>query len=153
MAAIPAGKFTMGSNRSTLAQNERPKHKVTLNRFYISRYEVTFQEYDRFAQATGRTLPNDQGWGRGDRPVINVSWDDAVAYAQWLSTNTGYTYRLPTEAEWEYAASSGKNSLYWWGYHIGEDRANCYDCGSQWSGDRTAPVGSFKPNTFGLHTY
>jgi len=151
MVEIPAGRFLMGSDRSTLKQDERPLHRVELKRFYAGRDEVTFDEYDRFAKATGRTLPNDQGWGRGRRPVINVTWEDAVAYVAWLSEQTGARYRLPTEAEWEYAAGAGNNSLYWWGYKLEENQANCYNCGVKWAGDRTAPVGLFKANPFGLH--
>ncbi|MCF6356017.1 MAG: SUMF1/EgtB/PvdO family nonheme iron enzyme [Candidatus Polarisedimenticolaceae bacterium] len=151
MAEIPAGRFLMGSNHNALKQDERPLHRVELRRYYAARYETTFEEYDRFAQATGRRLPDDQGWGRGRRPVINVSWEDALAYTAWLSEQTGASYRLPTEAEWEYAAGAGNNSLYWWGYKLEENRANCYNCGVKWAGERTAPVGSFKANPFGLH--
>jgi len=151
MVEIPAGSFLMGSDRNTLKQDERPVHRVELKRYYAGRYEVTFKEYDRFAAATGRTLPDDQGWGRGRRPVINVDWDDAVAYSAWLSAQTGAHYRLPTEAEWEYAAGAGSSNLYWWGYKLEENQANCYNCGVKWAGDRTAPVGIFKANTFGLH--
>jgi len=151
MVEIPAGQFLMGSDRNVLKQDEQPVHRVELKRFYAGRYEVTFEEYDFFAQATGRTLPDDQGWGRGHRPVINVTWDDAGAYAAWLSEQTGANYRLPTEAEWEYAAGAGNNSLYWWGYKLGENQANCYNCGVKWAGERTAPVGLFKANPFGLH--
>ncbi len=151
MVEIPAGRFLMGSNHNALKQDERPLHRVELRRYYAARYETTFEEYDRFAQATGRTLPDDQGWGRGRRPVINVSWEDALAYTAWLSEQTGASYRLPTEAEWEYAAGAGNNSLYWWGYKLEENQANCYNCGVKWAGERTAPVGSFKANPFGLH--
>ena len=94
----------------------------------MGRYEVTFDEYDAFARATGRPLPPDEGWGRGQRPVIHVSWDDAVAYTRWLSEQTGHVYRLPTEAEWEYAAGRGVRTLYWWGNALGENRANCFNC-------------------------
>ena len=85
----------------------QPVHEVTIRSFELSKHEVTFEEYDRFATATGRTPPYDAGWGRGRRPVINVSWYDAVAYTDWLSLNTGKHYRLPSEAEWEYAARGG----------------------------------------------
>jgi formylglycine-generating enzyme required for sulfatase activity/CRP-like cAMP-binding protein len=151
MLKISGGTFTMGSNRNQLLASERPAHKVTVRDFAISRHEVSFDEYDRFARATGRRLPDDNGWGRGKRPVIYVDWGDAVAYTGWLSKRTGKRYRLPTEAEWEYAARGGSSDLFWWGYEIGRGRANCFDCGSQWDGSSTAPVGSFKPNGFGLH--
>ena len=81
--------------------------------------------------------------------MINVSWKDAVAYAEWLSAKTGERYRLPTEAEWEYAARAGTETKYSWGNKIGRNRANCYDCGSQWDNKKTAPVGSFRPNGWG----
>ena len=93
----------------------------------------------------------DEGWGRGDRPVINVSWDDAQAFVGWLSQETGESYRLPSEAEWEYAARAGTETRYSWGDEIGTNRANCDGCGSQWDDRQTAPVGSFPPNPFGLH--
>jgi formylglycine-generating enzyme required for sulfatase activity len=101
-------------------------------------------------QDTGR-YPNDEGWGRTNRPVINVSWEDATAYAQWLSQQTGRHYRLPTEAEWEYTARAGTTTEYWWGNEIGSKRANCAGSGTQWSDEKTAPVGSFAPNPFGVY--
>ena len=138
----------------------------------MGQYPVTFQEYDRFAGATdakrqgwGRTFmavcaairaatdverPADRGWGRGRRPVINVSWEDAKAYAAWLSEQTGKRYRLPSESEWEYAARAGTETAYSWGNEIGVNRANGCDSGSKWSGEQTAPVGSFAANAFGL---
>ena len=151
MIAIGGGDFVMGSDRSQLASEERPSHRVTVQRFAIGRHEVTFDDYGRFAQATGRSLPDDLGWGRGDRPVMNVSWEDASAYADWLSRQTGQRYRLPTEAEWEYAAAAGSDTTFWWGFQLGENRANCFNCGSRWDSKSTAPVGSFEPNDYGLH--
>ena len=151
MASIRAGKFNMGQRHDQLATDERPLHSVQLKSFSIGKYEVTFDEFQRFARATGRKMPSDQGWGRGQRPVINVSWEDAAAYARWLTSQTGKTYRLPTEAEWEYAAGGGMDSFYWWGYALGENRASCFDCGSRWDGKSTAPVGSFPANPFFIH--
>src|SRR5205823_12154354 len=95
--------------------------------------------------------PSDYGWGRGRRPVINVSWDDAKAYAAWLANRTGKAYRLLSEAEWEYAARAGTTTVYFWGDAIGNNNANCDGCGSQWDKRQTAPVGSFKSNAFGLY--
>jgi formylglycine-generating enzyme required for sulfatase activity len=107
MVVIPAGRFLMGSPESEKGRaiDEGPQHWVTVSRFALAQTEVTFEEYDRFVAATGRKQrPSDMGWGRGIRPVINVSWMDATQYAAWLSEQTGQRYRLPTEAEWEYAA-------------------------------------------------
>jgi formylglycine-generating enzyme required for sulfatase activity len=84
-------------------------------------------------------------------PVINVGWDDATQYVRWLSRLTGKEYRLLTEAEWEYAARAGTQARYSWGDELGKGNANCVSCGSQWDGKQTAPVGSFKPNAFGLY--
>jgi formylglycine-generating enzyme required for sulfatase activity len=122
--------------------------------FAIGKYEVTFEEYDYFARATRRALPDDEGWGRGQQPVINISWYDAVEYANWLSEQTGRRYRLPTELEWEYAARGETDTIYWWGDEIkknGKVWANCNGCGGQWQGKQTAPVGSFYPNPWGLY--
>jgi formylglycine-generating enzyme required for sulfatase activity len=151
MVKIPAGTFQMGDIQGGGYDREQPVHRVSVNEFAMGRYEVTFAEYDQFAQATGREEPNDEGWERGDRPVINVSWDDATAYTEWLSEETGQRYRLPTEAEWEYAARAGSNTKYWWGNEIGSNRANCDNdsCGDNFK--YTAPVGSFAANAFGLY--
>jgi len=148
MVTIPAGRFEMGSKHDS---DEKPIHEVSIKTFAMSRYEITFAEYDAFAKATGRTKPKDSGWGRGNRPVINVSWHDAVAYTKWLTEQTGQEYRLPTEAEWEYAARAGTEANYWWGNGIGKNRANCDGCGSRWDDKSTSPVGSFEANPFGLY--
>ncbi len=150
MVRIPPGNFMMGSVGGV--GNEEPQHEVTIAySFEIGKYEVTFDEYDAFAKATHRKLPSDAGWGRGKRPAINVTFVKAQAYVQWLSQQTGKKYRLPTEAEWEYAARAGTQTRYWWGEDIGQNNANCNGCGSQWDGKQTAPVGSFKPSAFGLY--
>jgi formylglycine-generating enzyme required for sulfatase activity len=151
MVIIPAGSFRMGDIQGGGNYNEQPVHEVSVGQFAMGVYEVTFAEYDKFAEDTGREKPNDEGWGRGNRPVINVSWYDAEAYAEWLSNQTGKQYRLPTEAEWEYAARAGTETKYWWGNDIGSNRANCYGCGSQWDTKQTAPSGSFEANPFGLY--
>ncbi|MGH8602908.1 MAG: SUMF1/EgtB/PvdO family nonheme iron enzyme, partial [Gammaproteobacteria bacterium] len=114
MVWIPGGTFTMGSPPSTLYFDERPEHKVTTGRFAISAQEITVQDYRRFRGVTEK---------RGNYPMVNVSWDDADHYARWLSQQTGRKYRLPSEAEWEYAASSGLTTPYWWGSTIGKDHA------------------------------
>ncbi len=151
MVDAPAGLFRMGDVYVSYT-DELPVRLVTINRaFKMGRYEVTFEEYDQFAAETGRSLPGDSGWGRGKRPVINVSWKDAKEYAKWLSMKSRKRYRLPTEAEWEYAARAGTTTLYWWGGEIGKNQANCDGCRSEWDNKQTAPVGFFLPNKFGLY--
>jgi formylglycine-generating enzyme required for sulfatase activity len=113
---------------------------------------MTFDEWDACAADGGCNgyKPADQGWERGRRPVINVSWDDTKTYLVWLSRKTGKPYRLLSEAEFEYAARAGTTTAYYWGDEIGKGNANCR-CGSQWDGKQTAPIGSFAPNAFGLY--
>jgi formylglycine-generating enzyme required for sulfatase activity len=148
---LPGGSFTMGSDRYGVPEIERPARLVHLQPFRISQTEVTFSEYDAFTRATGRKSAPDHGWGRGQRPVIGVSWDDARAYARWLSQQTGKTYRLPSEAEWEYAFGGGFQGIYWWGNHFETGKEVCFNCGTQWDGRSTAPVGSAQANRFGLY--
>jgi formylglycine-generating enzyme required for sulfatase activity len=150
MIELDAASFQMGSSGNSLNFDEGPRHTVRLPAFSMSKREITFAEYDRFARATGRRLPYDEGWGRGKRPVINVTWEDAVAYTRWLSAKTGKKYRLPSEAEWEYAARAGSDYSYWWTDTEGGIHANCFNCGSQWDGTSTAPVASFEANRYGL---
>ena len=150
MLKLPSGIFKMGA-KNTTRYDERPQHKVILDSFSISQYEITFEEYDLFAWKTERSFPNDNGWGREKRPVINVDWYDAYAYTKWLTSQTGHQYRLPSEREWEYAAKAGSETFYWWGYELGKNKANCGVCGSAWDGKKTAPVGSFKSNAFELY--
>ncbi len=151
MVEIHADRFKMGSGSASPNFDERPRHEVSLRRFAISQYEITFEQYDRFAQQTGRARPRSAGGARGTRPVVNVSWQDAVAYTEWLSGQTGHRYRLPTEAEWEFTARAGTITRYWWGNKVGDGRANCFDCGGDWAGRETAAVGSFAPSGFGLY--
>jgi formylglycine-generating enzyme required for sulfatase activity len=156
MIVVPAGSFTMGSPDSELPRgsNESPQHLVTIvRRFAVGEYTVTFDEWDACAAEGGcnRYKPADQQWGRGRRPVINVSWDDATTYVAWLSRKTGKPYRLLSEAEFEYAARAGGQTAYPWGNDIGRGNANCIGCGSQWDGKQTAPAGSFPANVFGLY--
>ena len=153
LVVVPAGRFRMGcvSGSRECEDDEFPVHEVQVKAFALGRYEVTFSEYDRFTDATGRRRADDEGWGRDRRPVINVSWDDAVSYTYWLSEETGESYRLPSEAEWEYAARAGTTTAYGWGADRGRDRANCRRCGSRWDNDETAPVGSFPANRWGFH--
>jgi formylglycine-generating enzyme required for sulfatase activity len=152
MVVIPSGKFRMGDIQGRHGKDEQPIHEVQIRRsFAVSRYEITFDQYDQFAKATGGKLPDDEGFGRGRLPVIFVSWNDAVAYAEWISQQTGKRYRLPTEAEWEYVARAGTETASGWGNEMKQGLANCIGCGTPWDNKQTAPVGSFKPNPFGLY--
>jgi formylglycine-generating enzyme required for sulfatase activity len=150
LVRLPGGRFRMGHTIGT-ASDFGPAREVEILPFLMGVYEVTFEEYDRFARATGRGLPKDFGWGRGKRPAVAVSWDDARSYASWLSRDTGRAYRLPSEAEWEYAARAGGRGSYWWGFGLEPNRAACFDCGSVWDNRSSAPVGSFDPSPFGLY--
>jgi formylglycine-generating enzyme required for sulfatase activity len=149
LVIVPSGEFDMGSSAKP---TEQPAHHVSIPKdFAIGRRDVTFAEWDRcVAQSGCKSSPADQGWGRGDRPVTNVSWDDAKEFLSWLSKTTGKSYRLPTEAEWEYAARGGSTSPYWWGKDVGAGHAHCAECGGSNDG-KTEPVGSFHPNAFGLY--
>ena len=151
MLWLPAGTFEMGSPSSSSATDERPRHTVKINKFAISKHEVTFAEYDKFANATGRKLPDSLYLEREVHPVIYVSWDDAYYYTKWLSEQTGKKYRLPTEAEWEYAASGGAISPFWWGFNEESAKAHCFGCGSQFDPRKPTKVGSFVPNQFGVY--
>ncbi len=154
MVVIPAGSFMMGSPSDEAGRqtHEGPRHRVRVKSFAIGKYEVTFAEWDVCVAAGGCTgyRPEDRRWGRGRQPVIYVSWKDAQAYVSWLSQKTGKRYRLPSEAEWEYAARAGTASARYWGAGLGRNNANCHGCGSRWDDKQTAPVGSFRPNRFGL---
>ena len=156
-----AGSFRMGNlsddvcGRLSACEDERPVREVTLRRaIAMGKYEVSFAEYDRFAEATGRPPPRDWGWGRGARPVIGVSRSDAQAYAVWLSAQTDKRYRLPTEAEWEYAARAGTTTRYSRGKRIACSEARYGrrpggECGNGLDGPTA--VGRFAANAFGLH--
>lgn len=188
MVVVPAGTFEMGTPVADMQHsvkgevissafdepamridknayiNELPQHQVTIAKpFAVSKFELTFAEWDVCAASGGCNSyrPSDAQWGRGERPVIYVSWDDAQQYVTWLSKVTGKTYRLLTEAEYEYAARAGTTTEYPWGNDIGTNNANCLGCGSPWDNrQQTAPVGSFTangfvgsfpPNKFGLY--
>ena len=156
LVVVPPGSFEMGSppGEAGWSGDEGPVHRVAIAKpFAVGVYEVTFAEWDACVDGGGCNghRPSDKGWGRGSRPVMDVSWRDAKRYVEWLSSKTGAKYRLPSESEWEYAARAGTKTRYWWGDEVGRNRANCYGCGSRWDGERTAPAGSFSPNGFGLH--
>ena len=148
MVPVPAGTFRQGE----IVKGFRAEsvHGVTIKSFAMGKYEVTFEEYDRFAIAEGRLLPSDQDWGRGRRPVINVSWQDAKDYVAWLSKKTGKRYRLPTESEWEYAVRSGAKQEMWAGTSE-EAELEEYAVYDKNSSDRTAEVGTKRANGFQLH--
>lgn len=151
MVTVPAGQFRMGNSQGNGEADEEPAHEVYLSAaFAMAKYEVTFADYDKYANATGVALPFDGGFGRGAQPLINISWYDAVAYAAWLSAQTGEVYRLPSEAEWEYAGRAGSTSGYPWGGSVGEAMANCRGCASV-SSNAPTPVGAFPPNAFGIN--
>jgi formylglycine-generating enzyme required for sulfatase activity len=150
MVLIPAGQFLMGSPPDEKGRYdfEGPQHRGEIGyRFALGRYAVVFAEYDHFCEVTTSKKPADQGWGRGRRPVINVDWRDAQAYVEWLSHETGQVYRLPSEAEWEYACRAGTTTRYSWGDDISNKNANC---GGGWF-SKTKEVGSYPANPWGLY--
>jgi formylglycine-generating enzyme required for sulfatase activity len=154
MIVIPAGEFMMGSAETEKDRydDEGPQHNVTIAKpFAVSKFDVTFADWDACVSVGGCPQVSDSGFGRGTRPVINVTWDDALQYVAWLSRMTGKPYRLLSEAEWEYAARARTQTAYPWGDEIGKGNANCGVCGSEWDNHGTSPVGSFKPNAFGLY--
>ena len=160
MVVVPAGSFMMGPRPGEEYRTyyETPQHRVAIAKpFAVGKYEVTFAEWDACLAAGSCRghRPFDWYWGRGRRPVTNVSWEDAKAYVRWLTQRTGRPYRLLSEAEWEYAARAGTTGPYHFGATISTDLAN-YN-GTFWmrrGGEyrrKTVPVGSFPPNAFGLH--
>ena len=152
MVIIAVGKSTMGSpeDEPGRTKGEHPRYEMTIAKpFAVSKYEVTFDQWDACVAAAACPRVMD-AWGRGNMPVINVSWGDAKQYVAWLSRLTGKEYRLLSEAEWEYAARAGAKTRYSWGDEPGMGNANCSGCGGAWT-LQTAPVGSFRPNAFGLH--
>jgi formylglycine-generating enzyme required for sulfatase activity len=175
MIMIPSGEFRMGDIQGGGRSNEQPVHNVSVDGFAMGVYEVTVAEFRQFVNATGYRTDAEKGdgcyvydgssWNKrknanwrnlnfsqnDSHPVVCVSWNDANAYTDWLSEQTGHQYRLPTEAQWEYAARAGTKTKYWWGNEVGSNNANCY---SNYCGDNhqyTAPVGSFAANPFGLY--
>ncbi|MGA7326834.1 MAG: SUMF1/EgtB/PvdO family nonheme iron enzyme [Rhodomicrobium sp.] len=161
MVVVPSGSFMMGSseNDSEHQSNEGPQHQVTISEpFAVGKYAVTFAEWDACVTGggCGGYRPKDQGWGRDDRPVINVNWNDTKAYVSWLSARTGKIYRLLSEAEFEYAARSGATTPFWWGTSATTDQANYNgnEAGSREKVEfrqKTMRVFSFQPNAWGLY--
>ena len=153
MVVVPAGSYEMGSSSSELGRDddEGPVHQVTIAEpFAVGKYEVTFDEWDACVVAVGCKYQYIDHGGRGNRPVSNATWDKAQEYVSWLSRVTGKTYRLLSEAEWEYVARAGSTTAYPWGDGIDTNKANCDGCGSQWDEQSPAPVGSFEANAFGV---
>ena len=148
MAWLPGGTFMMGEDSSRY-DDEKPAHQVSVGAFSIGQYPVTFEEYDRFCEATGRKKPNDRSWGRATRPVITVNWEDAAVYCEWLSQQTGEHYRLLTEAEWEYACRAGSDTRYCYGDN--EQQLEQYAWYSKNAGSQTHPVGEKLANDWQLY--
>ena len=149
LAAITPGVFTMGSNSSD--PSEKPARRVTVETpFAIGRTEVTVEQWNACVEA-GACPHNNEAARAPNTPARDVSWDDAQLYVKWLTKISGKPYRLPTEAEWEYAARGGTASRYWWGEDMRRGSANCKDCGEPWQADGPAPVASFAANGYGLH--
>ena len=147
LVVVPSGSFMMGSpeNEEGRSNHEGPMHEVRIGyQLAVGVYPVTFDEWDACVSdgGCGGYEPKDKDWGRGTRPVINVSWNDAKRYVGWLSWKTGKGYRLLSESEWEYVARAGTDTSYWWGNEIGRNRANCDGCGSHWDDEKTSSVGS-----------
>ena len=164
---IEAGCFLMGNaltgdpQQDVFFKSNQRQHQVCVNAFSIGRYEVTFDQYAAFADSPGtpEEVPGDLQWGKGTRPVRDVTWEEAVSYTRWLSEQTGDVYRLPTEAEWEYAARAGTTTRFWTGDTLRDDQehfnsSNPYGGGiatGQPDRDKSRPVGSLQPNPFGLY--
>jgi formylglycine-generating enzyme required for sulfatase activity len=178
MVRIPAGKIAAQAcpDRERICDpQDYVSRNLAIAEFRLSATEITMAQWDACVQDGGCIdeasdwayknrpvyppcvegvvcqYPYDEGWGRGDRPVIHVSWDDVQKYLAWLNRKTGGHYRLPTAEEWEYAALAGARTKFPWGAGLGKNHTNCDCCGSDWDGRQTAPVGSFKPNKFGLY--
>ncbi|WP_409018278.1 SUMF1/EgtB/PvdO family nonheme iron enzyme [Caballeronia sp. LZ035] len=150
LIAITPGSFTMGSNNDDPA--EKPPHKVSIGHAYaIGKNEVTVEQWNACADAGACTRIAPDGETGANTPMRNVSWDDAQVYVKWLSKVGGKPYRLPTEAEWEYAARGGTQTVYWWGDQMKKGNADCKDCGEPYRADAPTPVGSFAANPYGLH--
>jgi formylglycine-generating enzyme required for sulfatase activity len=144
MMLIPAGKFMMGSNY----HDEQPIHEVELSDFYMSKHPITVSQYRAYCSSTQQEMPPapdfNKEWSKADHPIVNVSWKDATSYCAWLSKETGQSYSLPTEAEWEYAGRGGlAGKRYPWG-----DNWNTRKCANSLSG--TVSVGRYEPNGYGL---
>ncbi|HEY9042921.1 MAG TPA: SUMF1/EgtB/PvdO family nonheme iron enzyme [Rheinheimera sp.] len=156
LSVIPAGKGVAGEEYTAPSGYFGPQRTIKISTaFAITRTEITFAQYDKFAKATNRALPDDRGWGRGEMPVINVSWIDATAYAKWLTEQTNQYYRLPSETEWEYAARAGTKTVYWWGDNYIQSKEHCdRDIGDCTDGTEAAQPwisGRYDATPYGLY--
>lgn len=150
LISVPGGVFTMGSNTSD--PSEKPAHKVSIDApFAIGKYEITLAQWNACVEAGGCPAPGAAAKGAPNTPVRDVSWDDAQKYVKWLSKTSGKAYRLPTEAEWEFAARGGTSTRFWWGEKMQTGKADCKDCGPPWTQEGPLAVGSFAANPYGLH--
>jgi formylglycine-generating enzyme required for sulfatase activity len=145
MVSVPGGTFAMGSDDDL---SEKPIHRVTIRPFAISKFPITIREWNACVAAKSCTyVPT----GKDDAPVANISWTDAQEFVDWLSKVTKKTFRLPSEAEWEYAARGRTSTKFWWGDQLQADTANCKGCNEPYDTSQPLKVGSFKPNPFGLY--
>jgi len=145
MITIRDGSFTMGSNDDV---TEKPTHQVTIKPFAISKYPISVRDWNECAATKACAFA---ATGRDDAPVTNVSWTDAKQFVAWLAGAARKAYRLPSEAEWEYAARGGTQTKYWWGDQFQSGMANCKNCNDIAAAEQPIKVGSFKPNPFGLY--
>ena len=145
MASMPGGTFTMGSDDDP---SEKPTHRVTIKPFAISKFPVTVREWNACVAAKSCSYV---ATGKEDAAVANLSWTDAQQFVEWLSKVTQKPFRLPSEAEWEYAARGGTRTKFWWGDQLQADMANCKGCNQPYDTSQPLKVGSFKPNSFGLY--
>ena len=151
MVWLPGGRFTMGSRASTTDFNEHPQHAVAVQPFAISTHEITIAEYAKFAKSTNRKIPKTGDLDAATMPIFFVSWNDTLAYTKWLSIQSGKTYRIPTEAEWEYAVRGGTTTVYWWGRQLGRDNGHCFACETGLDRRQPTKIGRFDPNPFGIY--
>jgi formylglycine-generating enzyme required for sulfatase activity len=150
MVILQPGSFTMGDNHGD--RSERPAHRVTISRPYaIGKYEVTLAQWNACVQAEACKAVTSTTGSPDKSPTRDISWADTQRFVRWLSKQTGQNYRLPTEAEWEYAARAGTSSRYWWGEKMRAGMANCKGCGGDWSNDAPVNVDALPPNPFGLY--
>ena len=151
MVVIPSGKINYKD--IIVAGSKSEFNQIIIDKpFAMSIFEITWSQWlECVKQKVCKKIPSDQGWGKSDLPIINISWFDAKDYISYLNQITDGNYRLPTEQEWQYAARSNTKSKFWWGNTLKKNYANCRVCGTKWDGKQSSPVGSFKPNNFGLY--